>query len=318
MDKLFDRYYYESSCGPVYERSPHWLNFFGNIADHIVRKIGPATVLDAGCAMGFLVESLRDRGVQAYGIDISDYAIENVRADMKPYCRVGSILEPFPQKYDLIVSIEVLEHLHKDDGEKAIENLCRASDQLLFSSTPIDYREATHFNVQPIEYWTELFAAQQLVRDVDFDASFITSWAILFHRNYDGLSRVIRNYERRFWQLWKENCDLRDLAVETRNRLAEMDRQVLDKEQQRQQEVQLLITQLADLTAKFQQEIQMLQGQLVAQERLRQAEVQAVHEQLVGKDIQIQDALNEIRAIKNSETWRVLQFFGRARRLFKS
>src|ERR1700675_4264980 len=73
----------------AYERSEHWMRFFGTIADHIVKDIGPRTVLDAGCAMGFLVEALRDRGVDAFGIDISEYAISQVRSDIKPYCRQG-------------------------------------------------------------------------------------------------------------------------------------------------------------------------------------------------------------------------------------
>ena len=29
---LFDAYYFRHGCGPVYERSPHWLEFFGGIA----------------------------------------------------------------------------------------------------------------------------------------------------------------------------------------------------------------------------------------------------------------------------------------------
>src|SRR5438105_293935 len=99
----------------AYERNEHWQRFFGTIADHIVNDIGPRTVLDAGCAMGFLVEALRDRGVEAYGVDISDYAISQVRSDVKPYCKVGSITEPLDSKYDLIVSIEVLEHLNPED-----------------------------------------------------------------------------------------------------------------------------------------------------------------------------------------------------------
>ena len=38
----------------------------------------PARLLDAGCAIGLLVETLRDRGVDARGVDISDYAIGRV------------------------------------------------------------------------------------------------------------------------------------------------------------------------------------------------------------------------------------------------
>lgn len=216
----YDRYYFQNACGKPYERNPEWLQFFAGIASAIVSRIAPHTVLDAGCAMGFLVEGLRACGVDAFGIDVSEYALGQVRPDLKPYVRLASVLDPLSQKYDLIVSIEVLEHLSLQDCERAVENLCQASDDVLFSSTPADYREPTHLNVQPPEFWAGLFARQGFFRDVDFDASFITPWAARFRRNREPFYRVAQNYERRFWLLWKENQDLRGLISEMRNQLA--------------------------------------------------------------------------------------------------
>ena len=45
---LYDENYYQSGCGIPYERNEHWLNFFGTIADEIVRSLNPQKVLDAG------------------------------------------------------------------------------------------------------------------------------------------------------------------------------------------------------------------------------------------------------------------------------
>jgi methyltransferase family protein len=216
----FDAYYFRHCCGQPYERNDTWLNFFGGIADVIVRMIAPRTVLDAGCAMGFLVEGLRQRGVEAWGLDVSEYAIDRVIPDIRPYCSVGSVTLPLNRKYDLIVCIEVLEHLTAREGVQAIENFCDHSEDVLFSSTPLDYKEATHFNVQPPEYWAELFAHQRFFRDVDFDASFITDWAMRFRLVRDPFTRVVREYERKFWQLHKENVDLRRLSREMRDQLA--------------------------------------------------------------------------------------------------
>jgi len=217
---VYDAYYFAHGCGEPYQRSPVWLSLFRSFAERIVADIRPGSVLDAGCAMGFLVEALRQRGVEAWGVDISEYAIGNVHPDIQTYCWAGSVAEAFPQTYDLIVCIEVLEHLSAREAEKAVENLCRHTGQVLFSSTPLDYKEATHFNVQPPEYWAELFARHGFFRDVDFDASFLTPWAVLFcHRNAP-LHRLVRAYERKYWLLWKENTDLRRLVVEMRDELA--------------------------------------------------------------------------------------------------
>src|ERR1700675_1482354 len=109
---LYDRHYYETGCGPIpYDRAHrHWGEFFGAIADRVVVDVEPKAVLDVGCAKGFLVEALRDRGVEAFGIDISPYAISEVRPDIRHFCRVASAVEPFDRRYDLIICIEVLEH----------------------------------------------------------------------------------------------------------------------------------------------------------------------------------------------------------------
>jgi hypothetical protein len=34
------------------------------------------------------------------------------------------------------------------------------------------------------------------------------------------LHRIVRDYERKFWYLWKENTDLRELSLELQNQIA--------------------------------------------------------------------------------------------------
>lgn len=179
---VYDDYYFQYCCGQPYDRSPVWLRNFDLIGQHIVQTIAPRKALDAGCAIGLLVESLRARGVEAFGFDISQYAIDHVHESIKPYCRVASVLEPLTQKYDLVICIEVLQNLLPVEGERAIANLCQATNDILFSANPIDRRSPTHVNVQPIEYWEQLFAAQGFERDREFDASFLTPWAMRFRK----------------------------------------------------------------------------------------------------------------------------------------
>ena len=212
--EIFGAHYYATGCGLPYQRDEHWTTFFGRIADEIVVRIAPRTLLDAGCALGLLVEQFHLRGVQAEGVDISEFAISHAPEVVRSYVRQASVTEPFGQRYDLIVCIEVLEHMPQPEAERAIVNFCAHSDDILFSSSPLDFREATHINVHPSEHWAELFARQGFLRDVDFDASFITPWAVRFRRRSDTLPRVVRDYERRFWELWKETTDLRDLALQ--------------------------------------------------------------------------------------------------------
>ncbi len=181
--------YFQHSCGPPYERSePHWSLFFGRVAGEIVTRLAPRRVLDAGCAKGFLVEALRDRGVEAFGFDLSEYAIGEVREDIRPYCWVADITQPLNERYDLITCIEVLEHVPEPSGLAAIRNLAAHTDAILFSSTPNDFTEPTHVNVRPCRWWLEVFREAGFAPDPSFDAGFIAPQAMLLRKATTVLS----------------------------------------------------------------------------------------------------------------------------------
>ncbi len=182
--RLYDEAYYRSHCGPrPYERDASWMRFFGDVADAIVRVARPSTAIDVGCAFGFLVEALWERGVRAEGFDVSPYAIGRVRSDVSAYCRVASILEPQAGRYDVAVCLEVLEHVPTDQTERAICNLTALADAVVFSSTPSDFDEPTHVNVRPTLAWLEAFAAAGFAPDCRADLSTIAPHAMLLRKS---------------------------------------------------------------------------------------------------------------------------------------
>jgi len=179
----YDAAYYENHCGDIpYERNDHWLRFFSGIAENLIRSFKPQRVFDAGCGWGFLVEAFWDRSVEAWGRDISDYAISKVRRDVKPYCTVGSLTDPIEGHFELITCIEVLEHMPEAEAKQAIEHMCRAGDVILFSSTPSDLAEESHVNVQPVIYWLRLFRQHGFAPDILYDCSYISPHAFLVRR----------------------------------------------------------------------------------------------------------------------------------------
>jgi O-antigen biosynthesis protein len=203
--ELYDEDYYSNGCDvdgyAEYGRHEPWLTFFGNVSRKIVRKYAPKTVVDVGCAYGLLVEALCDRGVDAYGYDVSPYAISNARDDMRGRLAVHSILEPIPlrtgKKYDLAICIEVLEHLPPEQADRALDNLCATSDMILFSSSPDDFDEPTHFNVLPTDQWKAKFAQRGFSPFAKSDAGFVAPQAFVVSR--DGrspgfLSRVASRF----------------------------------------------------------------------------------------------------------------------------
>lgn len=99
-----------------------------------------------------------------------------------------------PQQFDLVLTIEVLEHLSPYDGNQAIKNLCSYSDTVIFTSTPDDIEDKTHINVRQSEYWAKEFAKNSFYRDLFQTADFICPWAMIFRRN-ESVEDVIFNYE---------------------------------------------------------------------------------------------------------------------------
>jgi SAM-dependent methyltransferase len=277
----FNEFYYRNCCGQPYERNEAWLEFFGTVADRIVSDVRPKRVLDAGCAIGLLVETLRARGVDATGIDLSEWAIGHASEAAKPYVREGSITEPFGGSYDLIVCIEVLEHMPPELAGQAIANLAAHTGDVLFSSTPFDYREPTHVNVKMPEDWAEAFARHGFYRDVDFDASFVTKWAIRFTRRDVPAHRLVRDYERRFWQLRAAEQDARGYSVEVQTRLAEAERE-------------------RDRLAGFEKEL--------AAQHIENADLKADSHEL---KIKLGAALDTIRHMEASAFWRLRRLVNR-------
>jgi SAM-dependent methyltransferase len=222
-----DYYGRYASDGASYERNAFWLDFFGKIADRLIDDFHPKTALDAGCAIGLLVEALRDRGVEAEGVDFSEFAISHSREDIRRFLRVGSITEPLPRHYDLITCFEVVEHMPPAEADRAIANLCAFTDEVILTSTPTHFRDPTHTNIHPQEYWTERFARQGFIRDVDYDGTYIAPWAARYRRSSAPIHRVVADYDRAYsrmlHELQERNAVVVDQMRELRERQARVD-----------------------------------------------------------------------------------------------
>jgi cyclopropane fatty-acyl-phospholipid synthase-like methyltransferase len=245
MGNIYNEQYYRYKCGSVsYENQKVWVEFFSGIAKKIVQDFNPRTLLDVGCAMGYLVSALRDLGVDAYGIDISEYAISRVREDIKPYCRALSALDPlpeeFPKVYDMVTNIEVAEHLSQEEGKRLISILCNYSDCIIFSSTPNDYDEKTHINVQKNEYWAKIFAQNGFYNHLDYDLNYLAPQAIYFSKEQKSIPQIVEDYERHLRILKKSNTlglkRIEQLEQQLQMKIEQLEQQKEQLQQQKEQQ----------------------------------------------------------------------------------
>ena len=90
-----------------------------------------AKILDIGCGKGFLLYDILKviPDAEVYGIDISKYAIDNSKQEIRDNLRLGSATKlPWPDKtFDLVISITTLHNLYAYDLFKALREMERVS-----------------------------------------------------------------------------------------------------------------------------------------------------------------------------------------------
>jgi len=88
-------------------------------------------VLDVGCAKGFMLYDMKEiiPGIEVTGLDISTYAIENAKEEIKPFLKVGNAIKlPFPDNsFDIVISITTLHNLEIDELAMALKEIERVS-----------------------------------------------------------------------------------------------------------------------------------------------------------------------------------------------
>lgn len=88
-----------------------------------------ASILDIGCGKGFMLYDFKQLMPKATiaGIDISEYAIEHAKPEVKPYLRVRNAKDlPYENRsFDLVISINTLHNLPLQECKRAIREVAR-------------------------------------------------------------------------------------------------------------------------------------------------------------------------------------------------
>ena len=105
-----------------------WEKVARAMAEHYGIKPGDK-ILDVGCGKGFLLFDFTKvvSGLDIHGIDVSSYAIENAKDEVKERLQVGNANSlPFPDNhFDLVFSLNALHNLHCYDLEPSLREIER-------------------------------------------------------------------------------------------------------------------------------------------------------------------------------------------------
>jgi 2-polyprenyl-3-methyl-5-hydroxy-6-metoxy-1,4-benzoquinol methylase len=158
---------------------PDHLNRFDFLFHAIIEQSPPRSLLDAGCGQGHLLTRALDRGIRSAGIDISEAAKDffdsstgaKYPSDSFTLCSLTDI--PFPDRsFDLVLCLDVLEHLTIFDIFAAVSELVRVARHRLICSINLDNPYYFHPSILSAESWIALFestgAARYLLKETQF------------------------------------------------------------------------------------------------------------------------------------------------------
>ena len=192
MKYKFDKDYYTDgiakgiSCYENYRWIPELTYPMAHAFYNFLGLKKKSNVLEYGCAHGFLIKCLVDYGVNAYGIDISEYALENSLKDI--YKRLAIIKNNnlrtslkklnFKKKYfDWIISKDVFEHIPISQLKFLLKQMSKKTKKM-FVVVPLGdnskYRikqyhlDKTHIVIKDEKWWIKLFKENGFINDKFF------------------------------------------------------------------------------------------------------------------------------------------------------
>jgi len=134
------------------------------IVDCILSIVRPASVVDVGCGNADFLASFLRRGIEdIQGVDLPiDPKLLRIPADrFTPH----DLTKPFkaPRQYDLVVSLEVGEHLPESAADVLVDTCVGLGDIVVFSAAVPEQAGFRHINLQWQDYWAEKFRARGFV-----------------------------------------------------------------------------------------------------------------------------------------------------------
>ncbi len=128
----------------------------------IMEMVQPKSVVDVGCGTGGWLAVFKELGIQDYlGID-GEYVDPKMLQIPQEKFLAFDLKQPLPieKKFDLVVSLEVAEHLPLEVAEMFVNSLTHMGEVVLFSAAIPFQGGVGHINEQWPDYWVNIFQKQ--------------------------------------------------------------------------------------------------------------------------------------------------------------
>jgi SAM-dependent methyltransferase len=130
------------------------------IVPTVVKFVRPQSVVDIGAGLGAWLSVFKDAGVRdVIGVD-GGWAREHWKLAPNEFIEhdLASPSIPLTRRFDLVVCLEVGEHLPSESASALVESLTKLGPIVLFSAAVPLQGGTHHVNEQWPDYWAALFA----------------------------------------------------------------------------------------------------------------------------------------------------------------
>ncbi|MDD5687483.1 MAG: class I SAM-dependent methyltransferase [Elusimicrobia bacterium] len=153
-----------------YKYDGRWKSVVKNMKEYYNLKDN-VSILDIGCGKGFMLHDFKELIPESTiaGIDVSDYAISNAMASVKPFLKIANAEKlPYPDKsFDLVVSINSIHNLPIERLKVAlreIQRVCRGNSYITIDAWHNDLEKENLFKwvltaetMMHVNDWKKLF-----------------------------------------------------------------------------------------------------------------------------------------------------------------
>lgn len=157
MPKIYSDDFFKNRAGALISAK--------HIVPIVLKLIHPKSVVDVGCGTGDFLSVFSEAGIQEIlGVDGQWVDKKHLRIP-ESFFQSADLEKPLAidRTFDLVVSLEVAEHLHASAAEIFIHSLTQLGPVILFSAAIPFQGGVHHVNEQWPEYWVERFEQEGYV-----------------------------------------------------------------------------------------------------------------------------------------------------------
>ena len=136
-----------------------------------------------------MLKALQNRGAKVKGLDASKAAVDLSRSQgLDVFTFDIETTDFLDHRSDVVVSMEVGEHLPESYADRFVDLLCRISDVVILTTATPGQGGTGHVNEQPHAYWIQKFAMRDYRLDEQNSNRWRQSWRmkgvqIWYHAN---------------------------------------------------------------------------------------------------------------------------------------